>query len=148
MVSFIFQGFFNNRRRISLISSLSLGFAFDKSINRKKHYLYTHEKKAISAFLILSIILIFYFQTIFGNGQAFFLLIFGSFSLIAGSDLFVEGAAGFAAKFGVSEHAIGLTIVAFGTSFPEFAFHLSPHYRNMLLYQLEMFSEAMLPTSS
>lgn len=75
----------------------------------------------MTAFLVLSIMLIFYIQTISWKWASIFLLLFGGFALVAGSDLFVEGAAGFAAKFGISEHAIGLTIVAFGTSFPEFA---------------------------
>ncbi len=78
-------------------------------------------KKALVAFLIISLLLIFYIQAISWKWASVFLLLLGSFSLIAGSDLFVEGAAGFAAKFGISEHAIGLTIVAFGTSLPEFA---------------------------
>ncbi len=50
-----------------------------------------------------------------------FLLIFGFVILIKGADFFVDGASGIAANFKVSKMLIGLTIVAFGTSAPEFA---------------------------
>ena len=49
------------------------------------------------------------------------ILIAGFFLLIKGADLFVDGAAGIAAKSGVSQLIIGLTIVAMGTSAPEAA---------------------------
>ena len=49
------------------------------------------------------------------------LLIVGFIFLIKGADFFVEGASGFARKFGISELIIGLTIVALGTSAPEAA---------------------------
>ncbi len=45
----------------------------------------------------------------------------GSYLLFKGSDLFVEGAASLARSFKVSEHVIGLTIVALATSLPELA---------------------------
>ncbi len=43
------------------------------------------------------------------------------FVLVKSSDFFVEAAARIAKRFGVSELVIGLTIVAIGTSLPEFA---------------------------
>ena len=49
------------------------------------------------------------------------LLVVGFVLLIKGADFFVEGASGFARKFGISELIIGLTIVAMGTSAPEAA---------------------------
>ena len=49
------------------------------------------------------------------------LLILGFVILIKGADLFVDGASGIAGNFKVSKILIGLTIVAFGTSAPEFA---------------------------
>jgi len=49
------------------------------------------------------------------------LLILGFVILIKGADLFVDGASGVAANFKVSKMLIGLTIVSFGTSAPEFA---------------------------
>lgn len=49
------------------------------------------------------------------------LLILGFFMLVKGADYFVEGAAGIAAKFGIPQLIIGLTIVAMGTSAPEAA---------------------------
>ena len=49
------------------------------------------------------------------------LLILGFTILIKGADLFVDGASGIAGNFKVSKMLIGLTIVAFGTSAPEFA---------------------------
>ena len=49
------------------------------------------------------------------------LLILGFVLLIKGADIFVDGAASTASNFKVSKMLIGLTIVAFGTSAPEFA---------------------------
>lgn len=49
---------------------------------------------------------------------AFFI---GLYCLIKGSDVFVDGAANAALKIGVSEHIIGITLVAFATSLPELA---------------------------
>lgn len=49
------------------------------------------------------------------------LLIAGFVVLIKGADMFVDGASGVAENFKVSKMLIGLTIVAFGTSAPEFA---------------------------
>ncbi len=50
-----------------------------------------------------------------------FLLILGFVILIKGADFFVDGASGIAGNFKVPKMLIGLTIVAFGTSAPEFA---------------------------
>ena len=50
---------------------------------------------------------------------AFLLLALGLVVLTLGADKFVEGASSLAKKFNVSELAIGLTVVAFGTSAPE-----------------------------
>lgn len=47
-------------------------------------------------------------------------LIGGLILLVLGSDQFVEGAVGIARRMGVSMLVVGLTIVAYGTSFPEF----------------------------
>lgn len=49
------------------------------------------------------------------------LLIVGFVILIKGADVFVDGASSVAGNFKVSKMLIGLTIVAFGTSAPEFA---------------------------
>ena len=49
------------------------------------------------------------------------LLIVGFILLIKGADFFVDGAASTATNFKVSKTLIGLTIIAFGTSAPEFA---------------------------
>ncbi len=49
------------------------------------------------------------------------LLIVGFVVLIKGADVFVDGASAVAANFKVSKMLIGLTIVSFGTSAPEFA---------------------------
>ncbi len=53
------------------------------------------------------------------------LLILGFILLIKGADFFVDGAASTASGFKVSKMLIGLTIVAFGTSAPEFAISMS-----------------------
>ena len=49
------------------------------------------------------------------------LLIVGFVVLIKGADIFVDGASSTALNFKISKIIIGLTIVAFGTSAPEFA---------------------------
>ncbi|MFO7966876.1 MAG: calcium/sodium antiporter [Archaeoglobaceae archaeon] len=48
------------------------------------------------------------------------ILILGFIALVKGSDLFVRAASSIAKKIGVSEFVIGLTLVAVGTSIPEF----------------------------
>ena len=53
------------------------------------------------------------------------LLIAGFWILIEGADKFVEGASSVAGNYKVSKILIGLTIVAFGTSAPEFAVSIS-----------------------
>lgn len=53
------------------------------------------------------------------------LLIVGFVFLIKGADIFVDGASSTAQNFKVSKMLIGLTIVAFGTSAPEFAVSMS-----------------------
>ena len=50
-----------------------------------------------------------------------FILLAGFIILIKGADMFVDGASSSAVHFNVSKILIGLTIVAFGTSAPEFA---------------------------
>lgn len=52
---------------------------------------------------------------------AIILLVAGFVMLIKGADWFVDGAAGIAARFGIPQLVIGLTIVAMGTSAPEAA---------------------------
>ncbi len=49
------------------------------------------------------------------------LLVLGFMLLIKGANIFVDGASSTAQNFRVSKTLIGLTIVAFGTSAPEFA---------------------------
>ena len=49
------------------------------------------------------------------------LLILGFIILIKGADIFVDGASSIAGNFKLSKMLIGLTIVSFGTSAPEFA---------------------------
>ncbi len=53
------------------------------------------------------------------------LLIVGFVILIKGADIFVDGASSTAQNFKVSKILIGLTIIAFGTSAPEFAVSMS-----------------------
>jgi len=52
-------------------------------------------------------------------GQALLLLVVGFGILIYGADLLVKGSSSIAKKFNISNIAIGLTVVAFGTSTPE-----------------------------
>lgn len=53
------------------------------------------------------------------------LLIVGFVLLIKGADIFVDGASSTAQNFKISKMLIGLTIIAFGTSAPEFAVSMS-----------------------
>ncbi len=53
------------------------------------------------------------------------LLVIGFVLLIKGADYFVDGASSTAENFKISKMLIGLTIIAFGTSAPEFAVSLS-----------------------
>lgn len=57
------------------------------------------------------------------------LLVLGFVMLIKGADIFVEGAAGIAAKFGIPQLVIGLTIVAMGTSAPEAAVSITAAFK-------------------
>ena len=50
---------------------------------------------------------------------SYVLMIIGFALLIKGADVFVDGAASVARRFHISDLAIGLTVVAFGTSAPE-----------------------------
>lgn len=52
------------------------------------------------------------------------LLIVGFVLLVKGADWLVDGASGLAKRWGVSDLIIGLTVVAFGTSMPEFVVNI------------------------
>lgn len=52
------------------------------------------------------------------------LIIAGCVSLIKGADWLVDGASGLAKQYGISDIVIGLTVVAFGTSMPEFVVNM------------------------
>ena len=82
----------------------------------------------ITIFLIAS--LIYFTVSTLSPLISIFFLIGGSFILVKGSDFFVEGAVSVSTKIGVSEHTIGLTIVAFGTSLPELAVSVLASYHN------------------
>ena len=58
----------------------------------------------------------------------FLLLILGFALLIKGADYLVDGAAGLAARLGIPDLIIGLTIVAMGTSAPEAAVSMTASY--------------------
>jgi len=75
------------------------------------------DKIFLSAFII-SIVL----AVISGSGIIFFssLLVTGLIVLVKGADYLVEGGSKVAEHYGISHMIIGLTIVAFGTSMPEF----------------------------
>jgi cation:H+ antiporter len=56
-------------------------------------------------------------------------ILVGGVGLYFGSGWFLEGATGMAKIFGLSDHIIGVTIVAFGTSVPELATSFMAAYR-------------------
>ena len=56
-------------------------------------------------------------------------LVLGILALPLGAELLVEGAEDIAREFGMSEAAIGLTLVAIGTSLPELATTVVAAYR-------------------
>ena len=58
------------------------------------------------------------------------LLILGFVLLIKGADFLIDGAVSLAKKFHISEIAIGLTVVAFGTSAPELIVNLVSAFQN------------------
>lgn len=56
----------------------------------------------------------------YGWWVAVVLIIVGFIALVKGADWLVDGASSIAKRFGISDLVIGLTVVAFGTSMPEF----------------------------
>ena len=52
------------------------------------------------------------------------LLVAGFVFLVKGADWLVDGASGLAKRWGVTDLVIGLTVVAFGTSMPEFVVNI------------------------
>ena len=58
------------------------------------------------------------------------ILLFGFVILIKGADWLVDGSSALARKYSIPELAIGLTIVAFGTSMPEFVVNSFAAYKS------------------
>ncbi|PIV32540.1 MAG: sodium:calcium antiporter [Lysobacterales bacterium CG02_land_8_20_14_3_00_62_12] len=56
------------------------------------------------------------------------IFVLGLIILTVGADLFIRGAAGLGARFGLSSFVIGMVIVGFGTSAPELAVNLTAAY--------------------
>ena len=59
-----------------------------------------------------------------GIWVAIVLIIVGFVALVKGADWLVDGASAIAKRFGISDLIIGLTVVAFGTSMPEFVVNM------------------------
>ena len=59
-----------------------------------------------------------------GIWVAIVLIIVGFVALVKGADWLVDGASSIAKRFGISDLVIGLTVVAFGTSMPEFVVNM------------------------
>ena len=51
-------------------------------------------------------------------------IVLGFIALVKGADFLVDGASAIAKRFGISDLVIGLTVVAFGTSMPEFVVNM------------------------
>ena len=60
----------------------------------------------------------------YGWWVAIVLIIVGFVALVKGADWLVDGASSIAKRFGISDLVIGLTVVAFGTSMPEFVVNM------------------------
>jgi cation:H+ antiporter len=60
----------------------------------------------------------------YGIWVAILLIVVGFVALVKGADWLVDGASSIAKRFGISDLVIGLTIVAFGTSMPEFVVNM------------------------
>lgn len=59
-----------------------------------------------------------------GIWVAIVFIIVGFIALVKGADWLVDGASSVAKRFGISDLVIGLTVVAFGTSMPEFVVNM------------------------
>ena len=59
-----------------------------------------------------------------GIWVAIVFIIVGFVALVKGADWLVDGASAIAKRFGISDLIIGLTVVAFGTSMPEFVVNM------------------------
>ena len=59
-----------------------------------------------------------------GIWVAIIFIIVGFIALVRGADFLVDGASAIAKRFGISDLVIGLTVVAFGTSMPEFVVNM------------------------
>lgn len=60
----------------------------------------------------------------YGIWVAIIFIIVGFIALVKGADWLVDGASAVAKRFGISDLVIGLTVVAFGTSMPEFVVNM------------------------
>ena len=60
----------------------------------------------------------------YGLWVAIVFIIIGFIALVKGADFLVDGASAIAKRFGISDLVIGLTVVAFGTSMPEFVVNM------------------------
>jgi cation:H+ antiporter len=60
----------------------------------------------------------------YGIWVAALLIVVGFIALVKGADFLVDGASAIAKRFGISDLVIGLTVVAFGTSMPEFVVNM------------------------
>ena len=60
----------------------------------------------------------------YGIWVAIVFIIAGFIALVKGADWLVDGASAIAKRFGISDLVIGLTVVAFGTSMPEFVVNM------------------------
>ena len=58
------------------------------------------------------------------------LLVLGFMLLVKGADWFVDGTSGIAARLGIPQLVVGLTIVAMGTSMPEAAVSITASLKN------------------
>lgn len=130
---------------LMISSALFFAFAFDGSISHLDGVIFVLSLLAFMALLVFQARRSRKTDVLKGNDEPaeggysrfgkqryltlFGLVVLGCVGLYFGADWFIQGAVGIAESFGISEHVIGVTVVAFGTSIPELAASAVAAYR-------------------
>jgi cation:H+ antiporter len=68
-------------------------------------------------------------------------IVFGFIFLLLGAEGLVDGASGLAKRLGISNLVIGMTVVAFGTSMPEFVVNM----QSSMISKIHWFTDSLQP---